>query len=204
MRGLPTLLLSLALLTGPASAGQPALLDLADARFNGSVTVQILADDGDNVLQQTSGEGETRLFLAPDGHLVLEGAARLEGQEALRFDHTLREQEDGSWLDESDDTRMEITPSGMITVAARNGESDIEAQGTISTTAFQLQMRILANASQPEMIFDFDLVKEGPEPEAGQSRDCAQTVWQQRFVANPYGSTMSTVMVPVCIPARQQ
>lgn len=180
-------------------------LDLADPNgwvFGGVVTVQALSMDGDQVLHHASGAG--RLILSPTQGdvLTMKGSARIDGERVIGFDHSLRQQPDGSWLEEKDDMRMEIAPSGTITVSATSDEGNIEGNGTITAQAVRLQLRFLPHATQPGLIFDFDLPSGLRSAESKPDRDCEQTVWQQRFIANPFRSTMSTVMVPVCVPAR--
>lgn len=174
-----------------------SLLDLAGSSYRGPVTVE--TQQGSTIQHSASGEADISLSEDKDGLLLLKGEATIDGEVAMRFDFTLRQQADGVWRDHSDDGQFEISPEGEISLVAPGGSSTVVADGRIDATALEMQLQTSGHAVEPDLVFVFDLVRHETAV-SDRTNDCGHTVWQPRAIANPYGGAMSSIMVPVCVP----
>ena len=193
--------LALAVLAGmtwPAQA--QTLAELAGTTYDGPVTVQALAPQDGAVVHSAIGEGMVTLSLGAVGRVRLEGESTIEGQRALNFDFDLVQGSDGGWFDESDGIVMTISPEGDVSGYGQSEGSAITTTGKVDAASFQLELSIKGQGVEPDLVFGFDLARQSDEKPALSGR-CDHVVWQPRAIANPSGGSMSSVMVPVCIPS---
>ncbi|WEK03419.1 MAG: hypothetical protein P0Y65_14610 [Candidatus Devosia phytovorans] len=199
MRALAALA-AVSLMLSSISAQADAVADLAGSTYRGTATVEAVSQPDGVMLHRASGNAEITLSLDEQGLLLFTGEAMIDGQSAMRFDHALSAQNDGFWRTDDDEAAMEISPQGEISMQAMSNGFIITAAGNVDAASLQLHLRTNGHAVEPDFVFVFDLVpQDGAKPD--RVGKCDHVVWQPRSMANPFGSTMSSVMVPVCIPA---
>ncbi|GEM_PF-6153882 len=191
-------LTTVAVLMAPVAAQADAPADLAGSTWRGLVTVEAVSKSDGALRHSAGGDAEITLSLDEQGVLLFSGGATIDGRQAMRFDHALNAQDDGSWR--SEDAKMEISSEGEISMQALNNGFVITAAGSMDATSLQLHLRTNGHEVQPDFVFVFDLLRE-TGTRSDRVDKCDHVVWQPRSLANPFGSAMSTIMVPVCIAA---
>lgn len=194
------------LAAGFTEAWSQSFEGLADSTYRGAITVEAMAPQTSTPVHRESGSAEITFLLDDQERLQVEGSAMIDGRQALRFDYLLTQADDGAWVDETDDMGMTISPNGDISILAASSGSTISAAGEIDRSTLQLHLRKAANApagadgdAELDLVFHFDLASGSKDARSPNAGACSEVVWQPRMIANPFGSSMSSVMVPVCI-----
>lgn len=176
----------------PAQTGLP---------YRGVVTVEAVSPQNGTPVHRDSGQAEITLTEDGQGRVQLEGLATLIGQQVLRFSYLLEQNTSNAWMENTDQVAMRITPEGGITAFDARGPAIITAAGEVDPNAFTLHLRrkaSVADEKELDLIFTFDLSADQAKPRPSDGAGCNTVIWQPRMIANPFGATMSTVMVPVC------
>nr|WP_314261602.1 hypothetical protein [uncultured Devosia sp.] len=190
----------IAALMAPVTVQADAIAELAGSTYRGTTTVEAVSQPDGATPHRASGDAEITLSLDEQGFLLFTGEATIDGQRAMRFDHALSALGDGSWRTDGDDATLEISPQGEISIEAQNNGFIITAAGSVDAASLQLHLRTHGHEMEPDFVFVFDLVSQDADLRE-QTNKCAHVIWQPRTIANPFGATMSSIMVPVCIPA---
>ncbi|MDR7126360.1 hypothetical protein [Pseudotabrizicola sp. 4114] len=101
---------------------------------------------------------------------------------------------------------MTISPDGRITAFDQRDGAVITAAGKVDGMALNLHLRRPVPDSaadeddrELDLIFRFTLSVKDAQPPPSAKADCRDVVLQTRMIAKPYGSTLSSVTVPVCV-----
>lgn len=172
--------------------------------YSGDVTIEVMAPGGSTTISSEQGTAEIAFSPDDQGHIAVTGFASVIGEIALRFEYLLTLAEDGSWRDDG----MTVRPDGQIEMLTLHEDAAITALGSISAADMVLYLRKARldwtgydDDTELDLAFSFDLTStvSAPRPR-DPARTCATVIWQPRVMANIYGGSMSTVMVPVCTP----
>ncbi|WP_343315437.1 hypothetical protein AAIB41_11530 [Brucella sp. BE17] len=166
-----------------------------------------MAPQSETAISRKAGAAIITLSSNDQGSIKVLGIASIGGQQALKFENILMPMGDVSWSDGD----MTIALTGEIEMLKPTADHVVTAAGKVSDEAMILHLR---NArvnwdgtdgdTELDLAFSFDLKAKG-KPDNGRrasASNCQVVVWQPRPIANPFGSSMSTVMVPVCMPGR--
>lgn len=178
----------------PAQTGLP---------YHGAVTVEAVSPQHGTTVHRDTGQAEITMVKDGLGRIQLEGHATLNGQEVLRFSYLLTQDAGNSWVEDIDKISMTVSPEGQIAAFDRSGPAIITAAGKVNADALTLHLRrkaSIADEGELELIFTFDLSADQATPGPADGAGCRTVIWQPRMIANPFGATMSAVMVPVCVP----
>lgn len=188
-------------LVAPAWAQDGAFPAQTGLPYRGVVMVEAVSPQGGTPVQRDSGQAEITLAEDGQGRVQLEGQATLNGQQVLRFDYLLAQDASNAWVADTDEVSMRITPNGGITAFDGRGPAIITAAGKVDPNAFTLHLRrtaSVADEKELDLIFTFDLSADQAKPRPADGAGCNAVIWQPRMIANPFGATMSTIMVPIC------
>jgi hypothetical protein len=95
-------------------------------------------------------------------------------------------------------TRAGIDDAGWHGVTRRGWVLTIT--GTIDADAFQIEFSVDGDGIEPNFVFAFDLARQTGALSTHQGQ-CDRVIWQPRALANPFGGSVSSVMVSFCIPS---
>lgn len=197
--------ISTAFLTEAAWAQGKETLHLLSGTYDGDVTVQVMAPQTDHPIKRQNGTAKVTFLPVEDGQVAVVGVATIDGRQALRLENVLAPFENGSWSDGD----MIVAGTGQIQMQKVVGNLAITAAGEISGPSMTLHVRTTRMSwrgadddTELDLAFTFDLAnKVDTERTTADGNKCRAVVWQPRQIANPFGGSMSTIMVPVCVPS---
>lgn len=189
-------------ITSLATEGQ--IPTFMDRTYEGDVTVEVMAPQSSLIISSERGTAQVKLSPDGAGNVAIIGTASVNDEAVLRFDYLMRRAADGSWRDEG----ITVTPNGHLELMEAHEDTVVTAIGELNAASMTLHLRKARldwagtdDDTELDLAFTFDLSSRATNSEQHDAiAKCSTVVWQPRVIANIYGGSMSTVMVPVCSP----
>ncbi|MFN7089253.1 MAG: hypothetical protein ACK4P4_01705 [Allorhizobium sp.] len=194
-----------AFLSNAAWAQGKAAASIRSGSYDGDVTLEVMAPQSDHPIKRQKGTAQVTFSRGDDGQIAVVGVATIDGRQALRLENMLSLSDNGAWSDGS----MILSRTGEIRMQKVVGDLAVTAAGEISGPSMTLHVRTARlswegadNDTELDLAFTFDLVsKTDTDRTQADGNKCRTVMWQPRQIANPFGGSMSTIMVPVCVPS---
>lgn len=194
-----------AFLSNAAWAQGKEAANILSGSYDGHVTVEVMAPQSNQPIKRQEGTAKVTISPVDELNITVVGVATIDGRQALRLENMLAPSDNGSWSDGS----MILSRTGQIRMQKVIGDLAITAAGEISGPTMTLHVRTArlswegtTDDTELDLAFTFDLVSKADSDQTlADGNKCRTVVWQPRQIANPFGGSMSIIMVPVCVPS---